>query len=186
MTACGVLLLPDWRDAGCGLWLSRWEARPGYRRVQQHDWAHPRRGDWCARLQDVLLDQPQPVALAAHGLGCILVAWWAAHTRHADRVRGALLVAPTDVERPDLREHLPGWAPIARQRLPFPSTVVASTDDAWGSASQAAALAAAWGSALTLAGARGHLDADSGLGDWPEGLALLQSLCEGAGPGKAA
>jgi predicted alpha/beta hydrolase family esterase len=25
-------------------------------------------------------------------------------------------------------------------------------------------------------GARGHVNADSGLGDWPEGLALLRAL----------
>ena len=31
-----------------------------------------------------------------------------------------------------------------------------------------------WGSRLIDAGARGHLNADSGLGDWPEGHALLQ------------
>jgi predicted alpha/beta hydrolase family esterase len=55
------------------------------------------------------------------------VAWWAAHSRSA-RVAGALLVAPPDIERADNRAQIPGWAP-PRQRLPFASAVVASSDD---------------------------------------------------------
>lgn len=175
-----VLTLPGWLGSGPDHWQSRWEALYGFTRVEQHDWLRPLRGDWSARLDEVLLEQREPVVLAAHSLGCILVAWWAAHSRHTDRVRGALLVAPPEVEREDLRAQIPGWAPIARTRLPFPSTVVASIDDPYGSAEHAAALALAWGSGLFIAGARGHLNADSGLADWPEGVALLQALREAA------
>ena len=45
---------------------------------------------------DVLLAQPAPVLLAAHSLGCALVAAWAAHSNNTHLVRGALLVAPGD------------------------------------------------------------------------------------------
>jgi len=181
-----VLTLPGWLGSGPGHWQSRWEALHGFTRVEQHDWLRPLRGDWSARLEEVLLAQHEPVVLAAHSLGCILVAWWAAHSRHTDRVRGALLVAPPEVERAELRERIPGWSPIERARLPFASTVVASSDDSYGSAEHAAALASAWGSRFVLAGARGHLNADSGLADWPEGLALLRPLREGAFPQDAA
>jgi predicted alpha/beta hydrolase family esterase len=74
-------------------------------------------------------DADGPVLLVAHSLGCILTAWWAAHTRHAAKVRGALLVAPGDVERPDLAAQIHGWAPIARQPLPFPALLVGSRND---------------------------------------------------------
>ena len=37
------------------------------------------------------------------------------------KVGSSLLVAPGDVERPDLAAQIHGWAPIARQPLPFPS-----------------------------------------------------------------
>ncbi|MEK9804142.1 MAG: alpha/beta hydrolase, partial [Curvibacter sp.] len=40
----------------------------------------------------------------------------------------------------------------------------------------AAGLAADWGAELVDAGLAGHLNADSGLGDWPAGHALLQRL----------
>ena len=176
MTAPVVLTLPGWQGSGPDHWQSRWEARHGYTRVEQHDWLRPLRGDWTARLDEVVQQQDRPVLLAAHSLGCLLTAWWAAHSRHTHRVAGALLVAPPEIERDDLRQQIPGWAPPARQRLPFASLVVASSDDPFGRLAHARALAQDWGAAFRDLGARGHLNADSGLGDWAQGLALLYAL----------
>lgn len=180
MTAPTILTLPGWQGSGPAHWQTRWEARYGDQRVEQHDWMRPLRGDWTARLEDVVLAQSDasgaPVLLAAHSLGCILAAWWAAHTRHADRVAGALLVAPPDIERDDLRQQIPGWAPPARQRLPFPAILVASSDDPFGSLESASRLASDWGAEFHAIGPRGHINADSGLGDWDEGRALLMTL----------
>ena len=33
-----------------------------------------------------------------------------------------------------------------------------------------------WGSQVVMAGPRGHLNSESGLGDWPEGRQLLEEL----------
>ena len=175
-----VLTLPGWQGSGPGHWQSRWERRHGYLRVEQHDWQRPLRGDWTARLQDVVLAQPQPVVLAAHSLGCLLAAWWAAHSGAVDRVAGALLVAPPDIEREDLRQAIPGWAPPARQRLPFRTVVVASSDDPFGALDSAARLAQDWGATFYNLGPHGHINADSGLGDWDEGHALLRALVAAA------
>ncbi|GAB3361881.1 MULTISPECIES: RBBP9/YdeN family alpha/beta hydrolase [Giesbergeria] len=171
-----ILTLPGWQNSGPDHWQSRWEHLHGYERLEQHDWQRPLRGDWSARLQEVVVDSPGPVLLVAHSLACILVAWWAAHSPDACKVQGALLVAPPDVERTDLRQPLPGWAPIARQPLPFPAVLVASRNDPYGSSTHAQALADAWGAGYIDVGERGHLNAESGLGDWPEGLALLHTL----------
>ena len=157
----------------------RWVARHGYTVVEQADWLRPRRGDWLARLDEVVVDTPgghADIVLVAHSLGCIQVAAWAAVSRHTARIRGALLVAPGDVERPELRERIAGWAPIVRQRLPFAATVVGSRNDPYCSHDRARALAADWGARWVDLGAAGHINADSALGDWPEGLALVQSL----------
>ncbi|MFM9917828.1 MAG: RBBP9/YdeN family alpha/beta hydrolase [Rhizobacter sp.] len=171
-----VLLLPGWQNSGSNHWQSRWEALPGFRRVEQDDWLWPRRGDWMARLDEVVQGDDTPVVLVAHSLGCHLVAAWAAHTRHTARVSAALLVAPPDPERHDTPPQLYNWRPVVRQRLPFASLVVASSDDPYCSLQRAAGLAADWGSAWCLLGAHGHINGDSQLGDWPEGLALLDSL----------
>lgn len=176
MPPCNILTLPGWHGSGPAHWQSRWELLHGYQRVQQHDWQRPLRGDWSARLQDVVLDSPAPVVLVAHSLGCVLAAWWAAHSPHSARVRAALLVAPADVERADVRAQLPGWAPLARQALPFATLLVASRDDPFCRFERAQQLAGHWGARCIDAGARGHLNAHSQLGDWPQGHAWLQSL----------
>ena len=183
MTLPEVLILPGWLSSGPGHWQTRWEHLHGHTRVEQHDWQRPLRGDWSARLEEMVLARPGPVLLAAHSLGCLLVAWWAAHSRHTDRVAGALLVAPPEIERADLRQQIPGWAPPVRQRLPFRGIVVASSDDPYGRLEYASRLAADWGAAFYSVGPRGHLNADSGLGDWPEGHDLLQSLVDAGVPG---
>ena len=172
-----VLTLPGWQSSGPDHWQSRWEQCHGYTRVQQHDWQRPLRGDWSIQLQEAVLDSEHEVVLVAHSLGCILTAWWAAHSPLArTKVRAALLVAPGDVEQGDLRQVLPGWSPVMLQRLPFPSMVVGSDNDPYCTPARAQQMAQAWGADYVNLGPVGHINTDSGLGDWHEGHALLQSL----------
>jgi uncharacterized protein len=171
-----VLILPGWQNSGPDHWQSRWEALHGYRRVEQHDWMTPRRGDWMARLEEVLLGNDEPAVLVAHSLGCHLAVAWAAHSKNTHRVKGALLVAPPDTERDDIREMLPSWAPMPLKPLPFPSVLVASRDDPYGGFERSQGFAAAWGSRFVDQGNAGHINAETGLGDWAEGLALLEAL----------
>jgi predicted alpha/beta hydrolase family esterase len=176
MTTSTVLILPGWQNSGPEHWQSLWQAAHGYVRVEQHDWLRPLRGDWIARLEDVLLQQSAPAVLVAHSLGCLLVAAWAAHSRHTHLVKAALLVAPGDAEREEMRPLLASWSPIPLQKLPFKSILVGSRNDPYCSFDRAQAFASAWGADFVDAGALGHLNAESGLGDWPQGLALLLQL----------
>ena len=171
-----VLILPGWQNSGPSHWQSRWEAAHGYRRVDQHDWMTPQRGDWMARLEDVVLAADGPVVLVAHSLGCMLTAAWAAHSKNSARVRGALLVAPGDPEREALRSLLPSWSPVVRQRLPFPAILVGSRDDPYCTFERAQGFAADWGARFIDLGNAGHINADSGLGDWLQGHAWLAEL----------
>lgn len=171
-----VLILPGWQNSGPAHWQSRWEVLHGFERVQQADWDRPLRGDWMVQLEEAVLADPRPTALAAHSLGCQLVAAWAAHSRQTGRITGALLVAPPDTAHPGTPPQLASWRAIVRQRLPFPAQVVYSSNDPFCSAGRAQQMAADWGAAALGLGEAGHINADSGLGDWPEGLALLQAL----------
>ena len=176
-----VLVLPGWQSSGPRHWQSRWEAIHGDVRVEQSDWMHPLRGDWMMRLDEAIGElearEPQPqVALVAHSLGCQLVAAWATHSRKTARVRAALLVAPPDVEREEVRGVLHSFVPIVRERLPFPSLAVISTDDPFCALDRARTMATDWGSQVLELRQRGHLNSDSGLGDWPEGRQLLADL----------
>jgi len=176
MTKPSILLLPGWQNSGPKHWQSRWEVVHGFERIEQHDWLRPLRGDWISRLEDVLLERKGPTVLVAHSLGCLLVAAWAAHSRHTHRVSGALLVAPGDVEREALRPVLTSWSPVALQPLAFKSILVASHNDPFCSFERAQTFAHAWGSEFVDMGFQGHLNAESGLGDWPQGLQLLNTL----------
>ena len=171
-----VLLLPGWQNSGPDHWQSLWEKQYGYRRVDQHDWMTPRRGDWMAQLEENILAADEAVVLVAHSLGCILTAAWASHSRNTHRVKAALLVAPGDAERDELRSILPSWAPVPMNRLPFPSQLVGSRDDPYCSFERVQAMAEAWGSSFIDLGNAGHVNAESGLGDWPEGRRLLATL----------
>ncbi|AOU96966.1 hypothetical protein BI364_02135 [Acidihalobacter yilgarnensis] len=170
-----VLLLPGIGDSAAGHWQSRWEAsRPGFVRVRQRDWDAPAREDWCQTLEAALAQAGEGVVLAAHSLGCLLIAHWAMATRR--QVRGALIVAPPDPDGLAFPTTATGFAPVPLRPLPFPSIVVASEDDPYASFDFAIGCARAWGGRLVSVGARGHINADSGLGDWTQGLDLLREL----------
>jgi len=168
MTAPRILLLPGWQ--------SLWERQFGYQRVEQSDWQWPRRGDWMARLDEVLQADDKPAVLVAHSLGCQLVASWAEHSQYTGRVIAALLVAPPDNEREDMPPQLHNWRPIRRTKLPFPSLAVISSNDPFCAPERATQMAADWGASVVIAGPHGHLNTESKLGDWPVGQALLAQL----------
>ena len=170
-----VLVLPGLFNSGPEHWQSRWEAaHRDFERVLQDDWDTPRCADWVARLDEALGRTPDSV-LVAHSSACALVGHWA-RSGSQHRVRGALLVGPSDTEAPSYPSGPVGFDPMPLARLPFPSIVVASTDDPYVSLERAAVFASAWGSRLHVVKGGGHLNSTSGLGDWPEGLSLLDEL----------
>ena len=63
----------------------------------------------------------------------------------------------------------------------MPTLLLASRNDPWLAYSGAEDLAQRWGSRLVDLGHAGHVNAESGLGAWPEGLELLCGLIEEAG-----
>jgi len=176
MKPSNVLILPGWQNSGPQHWQSLWERRHGYVRAEQHDWRKPLRGDWLARLEDIVLSRDEPAVLVAHSLGCILAAAWSARSMNRHRVKAALLVAPSDVERAEVREQLRTWSPIDLSALAFPSVLVASRNDPFCEFERARLFAHAWGAQFMDYADCGHINADSGLASWPEGHVLLQDL----------
>ena len=59
-------------------------------------------------------------------------------------------------------------------RLPFPSIVVASSNDPHVTLDRAHQFAAAWGSRFVNIGVAGHIS--DTVGPWPEGLGLLDQM----------
>jgi predicted alpha/beta hydrolase family esterase len=91
-------------------------------------------------------------------------------------VRGALLVAPADVDRTSCLPCLREFAPVSRAPLPFFARVIASDDDPYAELARARQFAADWGAELTVLHRAGHINVDAGFGPWPEGRAWLAEL----------
>jgi predicted alpha/beta hydrolase family esterase len=140
-----VLLLPGLGGSPPGHRQSLWEARfPKFRRVEQSRWDALRLGAWTIRLEMAVRASPSgPVVLVAHSLACALVAHWA-RLGSVRRVAAALLVAPADVECPGAPEAVRSFAPLPLERLPFPSWLVASSDDPHSELERARAFGRAW------------------------------------------
>ncbi|MCE3264359.1 MAG: alpha/beta hydrolase [Pseudoduganella sp.] len=172
-----VITLAGLWNSGPQHWQTHWEKKHGWRRAPHRDWETPDRVEWVRELDAAIAACEQPPVLAAHSLACTLVTWWAAeHARDAagaQRIAGAFLVAPSDVDAPSYPTCTTGFQPMQLAPLPFPSIVVASENDPYVSAARARQFAHAWGSELHFIGAAGHINGDAGYGPWPQGEELL-------------
>jgi predicted alpha/beta hydrolase family esterase len=179
-----VLTVPGLGGSGPSHWQTLWEdSRPDTSRVELGMWNTPHRNAWVTKLDQAIRSAQAPVVLAAHSLGCLAVAWWAelSGQPYGWPVAGALLVAPADCDRPGACDELKAFRPTPLKPLPFPSILVASSDDPWIGIDHARNLAASWGSHFVDAGEQGHLNAASGIGWWDEGQELLDRVIDAAG-----
>jgi len=174
MTA-NVLILPGFGDSGPRHWQTRWEkSNPAFRRVVQTDWDLPLCGEWMLTIDAAVAQAGPESVLVAHDIACLAVVKWASVTPRP--LRGALLVALPDPDSQEFPMEAAGFRQLPRGKLPFSSILVASNNDVFANMAFAKRCAKQWGSKFVDIGAFGHIDADSRLGDWPEGFTLLQSL----------
>lgn len=172
-----ILIIPGLGGSGPDHWQSQWENRhPHCERVRMPDWNIPDRQSWTEALDTAVRACPQPPFLVAHSLGCHVVAHWALSHKNV-RGKGALLVAPPDLGDVD---RVPAEAlvftPLPLAVLPFPATVLASSNDPYCDIQRAQVFATAWGADFHNLGPWGHLNADSHLGSWDTGWAYVQEL----------
>lgn len=180
-----ILIVPGYKNSGDDHWQSRWQSKLSTaRRVHQNDWLKPEVEEWTTSLIEEVDTATKPLILIAHSLGSQVVVQ-AIQKMTADqqgKIAGAFLVAPPDVENPNIRpKHLMTFGPYPRDPLPFPSVVVASTDDPFCSVDVAGDMANCWGSLFIESGEHGHLDAASGHGPWPEGLMVFAEFMKRLG-----
>lgn len=178
-TITHYLIVPGWQNSPADHWQSHWQqCLPNAQRVEQDDWFMPQPQAWVQRLDEAVRAAPASLVLITHSLGCIALARWAAQAdpQLLARVRGALLVAPADVERPGCPSPLRGFAPIARGSLPFPSLLVGSDNDPAAAPQRVLELARDWGSEVVMLPGAGHINATAGFHRWEQGFAYLYRL----------
>lgn len=93
------LTIPGLASSGPQHWQSIWEQQyPQYfGRIEQDNWDWPVKTEWVGRLQEEISRLNGPAYLVAHSMGCMTVAHWA-QEYSSGYIKGALLVAPADVE----------------------------------------------------------------------------------------
>ena len=170
-----VLVAPGLHNSGPDHWQSRWQRLyPRFERVEQKRWDQPVLSRWSAQLDAVLAEDTRPTLIVAHSFGCLTTAHSLTHDLSPSTVAGVLLVGPADPDKFGVSELLP------HGELSVPSILVASTNDPWMTSAKARTWARRWGSEFVNAGALGHINAESGLGDWIFGQRLLHKLAEQA------
>jgi predicted alpha/beta hydrolase family esterase len=172
-----VLHLPGLGGSDERHWQSIWtRERAHHVIVHQQDWEKPERGVWLQALSNQFVTPADQTVIVAHSLGCALAVHWLIQHKMSDRIpRFVMLVATADVDDAGRTpESVRSFAPMPTDRLPCPSVVVASTDDPYVSFERTQYFASCWGSMFVSAGDGGHLNAESSLGDWPFGLAILE------------
>jgi uncharacterized protein len=173
-----IVILPGIRGSGEQHWQTRWEkTNPRYRRFQPADWNQPELKDWIAALDRAVAVAPKPPLLVAHSLACLLVAHW--QQVSTAPVAGAFLVAVPNPQSEAFPVEAASFANPPLSKFRFPSLILASANDPYGTIEYARGRASQWGSGLVEVGQLGHINEASGLEDWPQGKALLTAFAAG-------
>jgi len=169
-------IVPGLGNSGEGHWQSYFkESAPNFKRIEQEEWDTPKCEDWVKNISEAISGfEPETVVLIGHSLGCVAIANWAKASKM--KIKGALLVAPSDVEAPKYTFDTVGFKQMPVERIDFKTILVASSNDEWMSMERAKFFAESWGSQLINIGEAGHINATSGFGEWKEGLAILKEF----------
>lgn len=170
-----ILILPGLGNSGPQHWQSIWETKFNFIRIEQQDWETPFCSDWIETINnEIKKHDAANVILVGHSLACTAIAYWA--YKFDIKIKGALLVGPSDTEADTYPSGTTGFKPVPLFNLPFKSIAVASTNDYYVRYERAKLFADSWGSDLVNIGDAGHINVSSGFGEWDEGLELLKRL----------
>ncbi|MBV7439071.1 acetoin dehydrogenase E2 subunit dihydrolipoyllysine-residue acetyltransferase [Aeromonas encheleia] len=164
-----ILLVPGLHNSGPDHWQSRWHQHfPHWQRMVGLPWDKPDLTVWSAKLASKLRSRRSQVHLVAHSFGALTAI--AAARLQPEKVASILIVAPADPARfgiPD--EALAGSVKVSAQ-------LIASRNDPWMTFERAEYWSRQWQVPLFDAGEVGHINAQSGHGEWGQGLNLLGTL----------
>lgn len=170
------LIVPGLNNSGPEHWQTIFEkSGNNFHRIIQKEWEAPDRNDWVEKIdREVSVYSLSSVVLIGHSLGCTAIASWARDYRK--KIKGALLVAPSDIEMAQYNFPAVGFDPIPKSKINFKTIVVASANDPWVSLQRAKMFADNWGSEFINIGNAGHINTDAGYGEWNEGLLILKTF----------
>jgi len=170
-----IFIAPGYGNSGPNHWQTLWQKEnPEFIRIEQKDWFLPVAEEWIASIEKQVASFKENTIIVAHSLACIALALWSQQTKLS--IKGALLIAPPDTESPEFPHEIKGFSQIPNNPLPFKSIVVSSTNDEYCHIHRAESFARNWGSKFINVGAKGHINANSDIYNWPEGRLYLNEI----------
>lgn len=164
-----ALIVPGLHNSDTFHWQSLWQARlPGSKRIHVDDWDTPNLDAWKAGIKAELDKLERPAVLIAHSFGTLASAAIAAE--FPGKIAALFLVAPADPDKFGIAQVLP------QDFLPVDAKIIASSDDPWMTETKAAYWALIWGADYLRIKNVGHINSQSNLGLWQEGLTQLHQL----------
>jgi len=169
-------IIPGLGNSGANHWQTYFEnTELNFKRIMQSEWDSPLCGNWINKVdEEIIKHNLNECILIGHSLGCATIVHWAMKFERI--IKGAMLVAPSDLESDTYKFPAKGFSPIPREKLNFQTIIVASENDKWVSIERAKYFAECWGSEIINIGNAGHINAESGFGRWPEGLEILKRI----------
>ncbi|HDR2751756.1 TPA: alpha/beta hydrolase [Enterobacter asburiae] len=166
-----IILVPGLRDSDEYHWQSCWGRRfPFWKRIQQKDWLEPDLEKWVSAIRRELAISLLPAILVGHSFGA-LASCRLLQSRQ-ENVAGIVMVAPAEPAYFGLEEA------IQTSALPVPCILFASRNDPLMPFARAQFWATYWGGLLIDIGEAGHINSESGHGEWHYGLERLTEFCE--------
>jgi predicted alpha/beta hydrolase family esterase len=164
-----ILIVPGLRNSDVHHWQSLWQSSlPHSKRIHVDNWDTADLHKWTTGINKELARLDKPAVIIAHSFGALASASVAA--KHPEKIAALFLVAPADPDKFGIAKHLP------QQPLRVPAKIIASTNDPWLTDSKAAYWALQWGADFLRLKNVGHINSESNLGFWPEGIQQLQQL----------
>lgn len=176
MSTTNYIIIPGYSNSDEDHWQSYFERNlPNSTRIQPDSWEQPTCDNWVEAIQQEVSKFPSDsIVFVAHSLGCMALAHW--DRKYQTKIKGAMIVAPPDIENPWKDYGFDTFLPIPKDKLSFPSFMVASTNDHWATVERTQVFAHYWGCEITWLENAGHISSGSGHGEWKVGLELLMNI----------
>ena len=164
-----VLIVPGLNNSDANHWQTLWHQRiPNAERIEVVDWHEAELDKWRSAIKTSLANFDRPAILVAHSFGALAAASITAD--YPESIAGLFLVAPADPDKFEIADRLP------ERPLSVPTHLLASSNDPWMKDSKAAYWSLLWGANFLRVKNLGHINSESDIGLWPQGLHQLKIL----------
>lgn len=164
-----VLIVPGLHNSDEDHWQTYWQAALPYsKRIAIDNWSTPDLEKWRNGIKQSLETINEPAIIIAHSFGTLASASIA--EEYADKIAALFLVAPADPDKFAIADDLP------QSVLPVETKIIASSNDPWMTDNKAAYWALQWGADFLRLKNVGHINSQSNIGFWPEGIRELHQL----------